>query len=80
MEKPIDKLQMLKKRFENEKMTGDLSDAARMAKLSPTTVSTGLSRETWKMLTKAERKAMICLRKILDVRKREEKEFEEEII
>lgn len=77
---PIDKLEQLRNRFEKEKMNGDLSEAARMAKVSPPNASTGLARKSWDKLTKSERKAMICLRKILDERKREEKEFEEEII
>ena len=76
MDKPTDRLQILKERFEKEKMNGDLSEAARMAKVSPPNASTGLARESWDKLTKSERKAMICLRKILDERKREEAEFE----
>lgn len=74
MDKPIDKLQILKERFENEKMNGDLSEAARMAKVSPPNASTALTRDSWNKLTKSERKAMICLRKILDNRKAEEAE------
>lgn len=31
MDKPTDRLQILKERFEKEKMNGDLSEAARMA-------------------------------------------------
>lgn len=76
MDKPTDRLQILKERFEKEKMNGDLSEAARMAKVSPPNASTGLARESWDKLTKSERKAMICLYKILDERKREEVELD----
>lgn len=78
MDKPIDMLESLRIRFEDEKKNGDLSEAARMAKVSMPNASTGIVKSLWKDLTKSERKAMICLRKILDKRKEEELEMANE--
>lgn len=75
MDKPMDMLESLKIRFENEKKNGDLSEAARMAKVSMPNASTGIAKECWKDLTKSERKAMICLRRLLDKRQEEELEM-----
>lgn len=69
---PKDSLVLLKERYEAEKKTGDLSEAARNAKLSPPNASTALAKSKWNDLTKSERRTMICLKKILDLRKQEE--------
>lgn len=75
MTKSKDKLQVLKARYEKEKKTGDLSEAARRAKVSNTIASTGLAKELWKDLTDAERKVLICLVKILNQREKEDAEI-----
>lgn len=80
MEKPIDKLQILRERFEKEKKIGDLSEATRRAKVSNPAAASGLARKSWNDLTKAERKALIHLQKILNERKKEEEELEAELL
>lgn len=75
-----DKLVILRERFEREGKNGDLSEAARMAKVSAPNTSTGLARNKWDDLKKAERKSLIQLYKILNKRKAEELETVEAII
>ena len=73
-EEEKDKLVILQERFESEGKNGDLSEAARMAKVSAPNASTGLARNKWNDLKKAERKTLIQLYKILNERKDEELE------
>lgn len=75
MEKPKDKLQLLRERYEREGKNGDLSEAARRAKVSNPASSTGLARLTWDNLTPAERKCMVCLTRILNERQKEDAEM-----
>lgn len=77
MNKPKDKLDLLRERYEKLGKNGDLSEAARRAKVANPQSSTALARKCWDDLKPAERKCMVSLIKILNTREVEEKEAEE---
>lgn len=70
-----DRLQIIKDLYEEEGKRGDLAEAARLAKVSNPISSSAMERNTWKELTDAERKAVLCLHRILNNRVKEDLEM-----
>lgn len=74
-----DKLQIIKDRYKMEGKRNDQAKAAKMARVTPPNLSTGLSKDKWKDLTESERKGVMKLIKILNQRKKENAEFETQL-